>query len=80
MKKPATLLTALVLGSAVAACDRSITASEGGHTVGSGNMKSAAAPASDAGSLYWRHAGAEVLLAAVIRFHAPVQGEKQAGA
>jgi len=48
MKKPATLLTALVLGSAVAACDRSITASEGGHTVGSGNMKSAAAPLWDA--------------------------------
>jgi hypothetical protein len=39
MKKPAALLVALVLGATVAACDRSITASEGGHTAGSGNMR-----------------------------------------
>jgi hypothetical protein len=44
MKKPAVLFVGLILGAAVAGCDRSITVFEGGHTVGSGNMKSAAGP------------------------------------
>jgi len=48
MKKPAALLVALVLGATVAACDRSIISSEGGHTAGSGNMKPTTAPHADA--------------------------------
>jgi len=48
MKKPAALLVALILGAIVAACDRSITSSEGGHTVGSGNMQPTTTPHADA--------------------------------
>jgi len=47
MKKPAALLVALAVGATVAACDRSITTSEG-HTIGSGNMQPTTAPHADA--------------------------------
>jgi hypothetical protein len=48
MKKPVALLIAIALGAALAAKDRAITASEGSHTTGSGNMPSTAAPHADA--------------------------------
>lgn len=48
MKKPAALLVALAVGATVAACDRSITSSESGHTIGSGNVQPTTAPHADA--------------------------------
>ena len=48
MQKLFAFLVALIVGTSVSACDRSITLNEGGHTAGSGNMRSAAAPRWDA--------------------------------